>query len=198
MSGMAGIDPANPSASRVKLTYDDLMLFPDDGRRHELIDGEHYVTPSPNIGHQEILGRLYLLIGNWLAEHPVGRAYFAPLDIVFSNFDVVEPDLLYMSNERAAEIITPMHVHGVPELVVEIGSKGTRRRDETIKLRLYDRSGVSEYWFVDPEVDVVRVYRREGGQFSRAIELSREAGDVLTTSLLPGLDLELSRIFSAR
>jgi len=198
MSGMAGIDPANPSASRVKLTYDDFMLFPDDGRRHELIDGEHYVTPSPNIGHQEMLGRLHLLIGNWLVAHPIGRVYFAPLDVVFSSFDVVEPDLLYMSNERAAEIITPMHVHGVPELVVEIGSKGTRRRDETIKRRLYERSGVSEYWFVDPEVDVVRVYRREGGQFSRAIELSREAGDVLTTSLLPGLDLELSRIFSAR
>ena len=195
MSLVTGSDRSRPG---VKLTYDDFVLFPDDGKRHELIDGEHYVTPSPNIGHQEILGRLYLLIGNWLAEHPVGRAYFAPLDVVFSNFDVVEPDLLYMSNERAAEIITPMHVHGVPELVVEIGSKGTRRRDETIKLRLYDRSGVSEYWFVDPEVDVVRVYRREGGQFSRAIELSREAGDVLTTSLLPGLDLELSRIFSAR
>ena len=198
MSGMAGSDPANPSASRVKLTYDDFMLFPDDGRRHELIDGEHYVTPSPNIGHQEMLGRLHLLIGNWLVAHPSGRVYFAPLDVVFSSFDVVEPDLLYMSNERAAEIITPMHVHGVPELVVEIGSKGTRRRDETIKLRLYERTGVSEYWFVDPDVDIVRVYRREGGRFNRATELSREAGDVLTTSLLPGLKLELSGIFSAR
>jgi len=198
MSGMAGIDPVNPSACRVKLTYDDFMLFPDDGKRHELIDGEHYLTPSPNIGHQEILGRFYLGIGNWLAEHPIGRVYFAPLDVVFSHFDVVEPDLLYMSNERAAEIITPIHVHGVPELVVEIGSKSTRLRDETIKRRLYERSGVSEYWFVDPEVDVVRVYRREGSRFSRATELSREAGDVLTTSLLPGLDLELSRIFNAR
>ena len=62
MSGMAGIDPANPSASRVKLTYDDLMLFPDDGRRHELIDGEHYVTPSPNIKHQAVSGNLHGLI----------------------------------------------------------------------------------------------------------------------------------------
>src|SRR6187399_321228 len=91
MSGMAGIDPANPSASCVKLTYDDFMLFPDDGRRHELIDGEHYVTPSPNIGHQEMLGRLHLLIGNWLVAHPIGRVYFAPLDVVFSSFDVVDP-----------------------------------------------------------------------------------------------------------
>ncbi len=188
----------NPSAARVKLTYDDFMLFPDDGKRHELIDGEHYVTPSPNIGHQEILGRLHLLVGNWLVEHPIGRVYFAPLDVVFSPFDVVEPDLLYMSNERAAEIITPMHVHGVPELVVEIGSKGTRRRDETIKRRLYERAGVSEYWFADPEAEIVRVYRREADRFSRATEFSRKAGDVLTTSLLPGLDLELVRIFRAR
>src|SRR4051812_23132876 len=195
---MAGSDAVNPSAARVELTYDDLMLFPDDGKRHELIDGEHYVSPSPNIGHQEILGRLHLLVGNWLAAHPIGRVYFAPLDVVFSTFDVVEPDLLYMSNERAAKIITPMHVHGVPELVVEIGSKGTRRRDRTTKRRLYERAGVSEYWFVDPEVEIVRVHRREADRFSRATEFSRKAGDVLTTSLLPGLDLELVRIFRAR
>ena len=109
-------------------------------------------------------------------EHPIGRVYFAPLDVVFSPFDVVEPDLLYMSDERAAEIITPMHVHGVPELVVEIGSKGTRRRDETIKRRLYERAGVSEYWFVDPEAEVVRVYRREADRFSRATEFHARLG----------------------
>jgi Uma2 family endonuclease len=72
---------------------------------------------------------------------------------------------------------------------------GTRQRDETIKRRLYERAGTSEYWVVDPEVDVVRIYRRAGERFGRAIELSREAVDVLTTPLLPGLDMPVERIF---
>jgi Uma2 family endonuclease len=195
MSGMAGIQDSRTARAAVKLTYDDFVHFPDDGKRHELIDGEHYVTPSPNIRHQWILGNLYLLIANWLEEHPIGRAFVAPLDVVLSSLDVVEPDLLYLSNERAAQVITPIHVKGVPELVVEIASKGTRKRDETIKRRLYERTEVSEYWVVDPAIDVVRVYRREGDRFSRPRELSREASDVLTTTLLPGLDLPLTRIF---
>jgi Uma2 family endonuclease len=81
------------------------------------------------------------------------------------------------------------------DLVIEIASNATRARDETIKRRLYDRSGVMEYWVVDPAIDVVRVYRRSGESFGRAMELSREAGDVLQTPLLPGLEVSLDRIF---
>jgi Uma2 family endonuclease len=195
MSAMPGSDPVDPARSGVKLTYDDFVLFPDDGQRHELIDGEHYVTPSPNIRHQRISGNLHLLIGTWLEEHPIGQLFYAPLDVVFSNVDVVEPDLLYMSNERAAQVMTLLHVKGVPELVVEIASPGTRKRDETIKRRLYERFGVAEYWVVDPDVDVVRVYRRDSERFDRAVELSRERGDVLTTPLLQGLELPLQRVF---
>jgi len=195
---MPGTDDMNVPAPRVKLTYEDFLQFPDDGRRHELIDGEHYVTPSPNTRHQRISGRLYLLIGNWLQEHPVGQLFYAPFDVVFSNIDVVEPDLLYMSNERAAEVLTEKHVRGVPELVIEIASPGTRRRDETLKRRLYERSGVTEYWVVDPDVDVVRAYRLSGEGFGRPVELSAEAGDVLTTALLPGLEIPLARVFADR
>lgn len=192
---MSGSDRVTPATSGLKLTYDDFVLFPDDGKRHELIDGEHYVTPSPNTKHQVVSGNLHLLIASWSETHPIGRVFYAPFDVVFSDFDVVEPDLLYLSNERAAEVITPKHVRGSPEIVVEIGSPGTRKRDETIKRRLYERSGVTEYWVVDPDVDIIRVYRRGTEGFSRAVELSREAGDVLTTPLLPGLDMPLARIF---
>jgi Uma2 family endonuclease len=192
---MTGSDPVQPAKPALKLTYEDFLLFPDDGKRHELIDGEHYVTPSPNTKHQLVLGNLHLLIASWLQGHAVGRVFFAPYDVVFSNVDVVEPDLLYFSNERAASVITPAHARGAPELVVEVESPSTRQRDETIKRRLYERFGVSEYWVVDPELDVVRIYRRAGDAFGRAIELTREAGDVLTTPLLPGLDMPLERIF---
>ena len=179
----------------MKLTYDDFVLFPDDGKRHELIDGEHYVTASPNTKHQQVSMELMFLIRSWLEDHPTGRLFAAPYDMVLSHFDVVVPDLIYLSNERAPEILTPAHARGAAELVVEIGSPSTRQRDETIKRHLYARTGVSEYWFVDPELDVVRVYLRDGETFTRPQELSREAGDTLTTPLLPGLPLPLSRIF---
>jgi len=195
MELMPGTDGAPPTHAGVKLTYDDFVLFPEDGQRHELIDGEHYVTPCPNTKHQQILLNLTLLLGTWLEQERIGRMFFAPFDVVFSRFDVVEPDLLYMSNERAAAILTAANVQGVPELVVEIGSPSTRKRDETIKRRLYENAGVTEYWVVDPELDVVRVYRRGSEGFARPIELSAEANDTLTTPQLPGLALKLQRIF---
>ena len=186
----------NPASPGLKLTYDDLLLFADDdGKRHELIGGEHYVTPSPNLRHQGISKNLFSLVNGWLEEHPVGAMWYAPLDVVFSKFDVAVPDLVYVSNERMARIGTPQNLRGAPEIVIEIASPGTRRRDETIKRRLYERWGVDEYWIVNPHADVVRVHRREGDTFGRVQELSREAGDVLTTPLLPGLEMALSRIF---
>jgi Uma2 family endonuclease len=199
MSRMPGRDDTTADSSRLKLTYDDFVLFPDDGQRHELIDGEHFVTPSPNTKHQTISMNLVAVLSMWLEAHPVGRLFHAPYDVVFSNFDVVEPDLLYLSNERMASVITPQHVRGAPNLVIEIGSPGTRRRDETIKRRLYERFGVDEYWVVDPELDRVRIHRREAGAteagFGRPVEFSREAGDVVTTPLLPDLRISLERIF---
>ena len=184
-----------PAASGVKLTYDDFLLFPDDGMRHELIDGEHYVTASPNTKHQVVSGNLYWLLRTYLEQHPIGRIYYAPFDVLFSKFDVVEPDLLYLSNERAADVLTTQHVKGSPDLIIEIGSPSTRQRDETIKRRLYERTAVTEYWVVDPDLDVVRVYRREGDRFARPVELACESGDVLTTPLFSGLNLQLADIF---
>ena len=192
---MSGSDRVKPASPGLKLTYDDFVLFPDDGKRHELIDGEHYVTPSPNTRHQQIAGDLFALIWTYLEAHPIGRVFVAPFDVVFSQFDVVEPDILYLSHDRATDVLTRANVQGAPDLVIEIGSPSTRRRDETIKRHLYERSGVSEYWVVDPELDIVRMYRREVEGFGRALERSLEAGDVLATALLPGLELPLSRIF---
>jgi hypothetical protein len=131
--GMGGMSAEHPeSPQRVKLTYDDFVLFPDDGMRHELIDGEHHVTPSPNTKHQTVSGNLYFLIRSWLDSHPAGRIFSAPFDVVFSKVDVVEPDLVYVSHERS-RVLTAANVQGAPDIVIEIGSPGTRRRDETIE-----------------------------------------------------------------
>lgn len=190
------MNPGRPDQV-VKLTYDDFVQFPDDGQRHELIGGEHFVTPSPNVRHQRISLRLVQLLANWLDAHPLGQVFYAPLDVLLSGTDVVEPDILYVSNERAPALLQSRHVTGAPDLVIEVASPGTRQRDETLKRRLYERAGVIEYWIVDPEIDVVRVYRREGDRFGRATELSREEGDVLTTPLLPGMEVQLTRVLAA-
>jgi len=192
---MAGKDDTmKPMGAVVKLTYDDYVLFPEDGQRHELIDGEHFVTPAPLLPHQRILGNLYFAIRAFLELHSMGEVFMAPLDVILSKYDVVEPDLLYVSTERGKEIYGQW-IHGAPDLAVEIASPATRKRDETIKRRLYERWNVLEYWTIDGELEIVRVYRRGGGTFRRAVELSREAGDVLTTPLLPGLELPLDGIF---
>ncbi|MEZ5289356.1 MAG: Uma2 family endonuclease [Vicinamibacterales bacterium] len=193
---MSGSDPVRPPASDLRFTYDDYVQFPDDGKRHELIDGDHFVTASPNTKHQRVVRNLTVLIGSHLRTHPLGQVFAAPFDVVFSAFDVVEPDLLFVSAARQADILTSAHVRGAPDLVVEVGSPSTRQRDETIKRRLYERFGVAEYWVVDPEIDEVKVYRLADGQFVRVSLLGLEAGDTLRSPLFPGLDLSLSEIFA--
>jgi len=195
MSPVPGSDSTPPTGPRVRLTYDDLVHFPDDGMRHELIDGEHCVTPAPSWKHQTIVGNLYVHIWNYLKQHPVGRVCMAPFDVVFSNFDVVEPDVLFISSARVPEVLTAKNLQGAPDLVVEVGSPSTRRRDEQIKRELYERAGVSEYWLVDPERDAIRVFGLANGRYGPARELTSDHGDVLTTPLLPGLELPLAAVF---
>jgi Uma2 family endonuclease len=194
MSFVPGSDDPRPSSPGVKLTYDDFVHFPDDGKRHELIDGEHFVTPSPNRRHQKIVGELFGLLWSYLKRHPAGEICGAPFDVVFSDFDVVEPDLLFVSRERA-RLLTDKNVQGAPDLVVEVGSPATRRRDEKTKLQLYERFGVQEYWVVDPDLDVIKVYRLVEGRYLGAMELTLAAHDLLRTPLMPGLELPLADIF---
>ncbi len=177
------------------MTYEDLLLLPEDGLRHEIIDGEHYVNASPITKHQRVSYRLILAIGNYLEEHQVGVLFHAPFDVVFSRYDVVEPDLIFISNERR-EILTTKNIQGSPDLLIEILSDSNRKYDEVTKRALYERTGVPEYWIIDPVADDVRIFRRNAsGRYERAVELSGD--DTLTSPLFPGLEIRLDRIFAA-
>ena len=194
--GDAGEDRVMQQDTRdTRLTYEDFLLFPDDGLRHEIIDGEHYVTPSPNRGHQLLVGRLYFEIEQFLrANRGIGQVFLSPFDVIFSKWDVVEPDLLFIAADQE-DIVTDKNVQGAPALVVEIASPGTRRRDEQIKRQLFDRGGVREYWIVDPDAHVVRVFRRQpDGSLAPVAELAD--GTVLSTPLLPGLEIRLNDLFA--
>lgn len=178
-------------ASR-KMTYEDLLLLPDDGLRHELIDGAHYVTASPVTRHQRILRRLAVAVEGFLANHPVGEMFFAPIDVVLSSFDVVVPDLIYISAERSGGL-EAKGMFAAPDLAVEMLSPSRRKRDQSLKRRLYERTGVTEYWLVDPDRNRITVYRREGEGYARAAELSSQDDD-LATPLLPGFRVGLEEL----
>jgi Uma2 family endonuclease len=179
--------------SSTKLTYADYLLLPDDGLRHEIIGGEHYVTASPVTRHQRILLNLSHLVQTYLDTHPIGSLFFAPVDVLLSETDVVVPDLIYVSNARAS-VVTAKNVQGAPDLVVEILSPSTRPRDERLKRDLYEREGVQEYWIIDPDRHVVVVYRRAGARFEPPLDYG--AADTLKTAMMPGLALSLERVFA--
>lgn len=183
-----------PRIPEVKFNYDDYLDFPNDGKRHEIIDGEHYVTPSPSTRHQGIALRLATLLQNFLDKNKAGRLFIAPCDVVLSEVDVVQPDLVFVPAGRLS-IVTPENIRGVPELVIEIVSETSRKTDEIIKRKLYERHGVSEYWVIDPVVETAKVYRLQEKGYLRAAELSRESGDTLFTPLLPELKISLAELF---
>ena len=177
-----------------KLTYEDFLRFPDDGLRHELIDGEHYVTPSPATVHQRLVSRLHGAFFVYFQAHSVGEVFTAPFDVVLSTHDVVEPDLLVILADQA-EIVNDANVRGAPAIVIEIASPSTRRRDEGIKKNLYDRAGVREYWMVDPVSRTIAVRAQPEGRSEAIAARLLAADDVLTTPLLPGFALPLSELF---
>jgi Uma2 family endonuclease len=191
---MSGMARRNQAAGPVKFTYDDLVAWPADGLRHELIDGEHHVSAASNTRHQLLSARLVQAFMNWLDLHPFGQAFAAPYDLVLSRHDVVEPDLVYLSNERASTQLNRQHAAGA-DLVIEILSPGTRQRDESLKRALYERCGVLEYWCVDPDADVILVQAREGQRLGAPVEFASSLGDVLTTPLLPAFVLNLTPLF---
>ena len=180
----------------MRLTYDDFVLFPDDGKRHEIIDGEHYVTPSPNVRHQVLVRRLLYDLERYLRSRPqAGEVFSAPLDVLLSPYDIVEPDLFVVTGDQTG-ILTERNVQGPPALVIEVLSKSTRKRDAQTKRRLFERTGVREYWLVDPELDAVQVFRPSPeGKLARVVELTAEDGDVLTTPLLPACQIDLRELF---
>lgn len=179
----------------VKFTYADLLALPEDGKRHEIIDGEHLVSPSPKTNHQRVSAAVHYHLMAHVRTHRLGEVFAAPLDVVLGEGEVVEPDLFFISKDRSL-FATERNIQGAPDLVVEILSEWNRRIDEITKRDLYARHGVLEYWIVDPELETVKVYRASEQRFLRIAELAKENGDSLTTPLLPGLSIPLGEVFA--
>jgi len=175
----------------IRLTYEDYCRLPNDGKRYEIIEGELFVTPSPFRPHQRAVTRLTRHLSTYVEENDLGEVFVAPFDVVFSRFDVVEPDLLYVSKGRHS-VLTEKNVQGAPDLVVEVLSPSTAETDRTIKLKLYARYGVQEYWIIDPYGPSAEIYRRQKKGFEPAKTLGDT--DSLTSPLFPGFSLPLKHL----
>jgi Uma2 family endonuclease len=184
-----------PAAMR--WTIADLDALPDDeSRRYEIIDGELYVSRAPHWQHQATCVRITTPLENWNSETGLGEVLFAP-GVIFSEWDAVIPDVVWISRARLTAIEDAAgHLQGAPELAVEVLSPGAdnTQRDRELKLKLYSRRGVHEYWIVDWRARTVAVYRRQRARLRLFGTLNPE--DTLTSPLLPGFALPVARLFA--
>ena len=174
-----------------KLTYQDYAKTPDD-ERYELLDGELVFMPSPKEIHQRLLLKLGLLLYAFVMENSSGSVYVAPFDVVLSDTNTLQPDILFISNERS-HIITEANVQGAPDLAIEIISPSDPNRDRVRKREIYQRHGVAEYWLVDPDArNVTALTLRDGAYLTAGIY---GESDTLTSPTLRGFTLDLAELF---
>ena len=178
----------------VKFTYEAYRTAPPD-KRYELLDGDLTMVPAPNLKHQTVQLELATQLRRFIKDGALGKLFIAPCDIVLSDNDVVQPDLLFVSREREHLLSGGENVQGAPDLVVEILSPATADRDRGYKRELYGRHGVTEYWLVDPIAETVSIHRQRSGVLAAAHTFGRE--QTLRSPLLAGLELHLDDVFSS-
>jgi Uma2 family endonuclease len=175
-----------------KLTAEDYRAMPEDGRRYQLIEGELHMAPAPNLYHQKVSWNLAEVLSRYLRAHAVGQAYCAPCDVYLDAHNVVQPDLLFVSNANAG-ILAEDGIHGAPDLVIEILSPSTALLDTKTKRAIYARSGVKELWVVDPTLRQIHLY-----DFARnpvkAVRLV-EDDETFASPLFPDLTVSAAEVF---
>src|SRR5699024_3456521 len=175
------------------VTYDDYRNLPDDGKRYEIIEGRLLMTPAPHTIHQRILGKLYKSISNYTEEQNIGEIFIAPVDVILSMTNVVQPDLMFIAKERS-HIITEKNVVAAPDLVAEITSESTKVRDQTTKKALYEKYGVKEYWIIYPDDEKVEQFILQ----DEKLVLQKTVGksDLLKPKVISGLSIALEEVFT--
>jgi Uma2 family endonuclease len=177
------------------LTIEDLDACPDDGNRYELIGGELFVSRAPRIPHQRILLNLQKAFLNYLDQNSVG-IIVPGAGAVFSEYDAVIPDLVFVCNERWDEIVSEGRFVVGPDIVIEVLSPGVenRRRDLSVKRQLYGKYGVQEYWVVDSENRAVEIFRLTEATLEGVATLMDE--DEITSAILPAFKLKVAALFN--
>jgi Uma2 family endonuclease len=183
------------TAPAAPLTYAQLVRLReklDEHNRYELVNGELEVTPAPAPRHQWVAVMLHRPLLNHVLEHSLGMVFFAPLDVILTDHDVVEPDIIYLTADQLARV-TERAVEEPPTLVIEILSPSTAQRDRTRKQTLYERQGVPHYWLADPVLHTLDVYELRAGGYEL---VATPTGDAeFQPSLFPGLVIRLAEVW---
>jgi len=176
----------------LKFTIEDYFALPEDGKQYEILDGELRMSPSPNAKHQTVLLNLATILKQYAEQHGTGKIFVAPFDIILSNYNVVQPDILFISKDNYA-ILTSDNIQGVPDLMIEILSPASMNHDRNIKRKIYARFGLPEYWLVHPEKKYLQILRLQAGTLRQVAEF--KANEVLTSPVFPGLEIKMSDVF---
>jgi Uma2 family endonuclease len=177
--------------SRVRFSYREYQHLPDD-KRCEVIDGDLLMSPAPTPYHQKVLSRLYEAMAAFVRERKLGDVYFAPCDVVLSDYDIVQPDIIFIGAARLG-IIGPKFIAGAPDLVMELFTEPSAYRDLVVKKTLYARAGIPEYWLVDLQARRIEVLSLGKSAYETA---GVAEGDVPASSrLLGGFTVAPSSIF---
>ena len=176
----------------IPYTYADYEALPSDGRRWELIDGDFEVTPAPAPSHQTVSRRLQFQLMQQLEETGVASVFDAPIDVILSDSDVLQPDLAIVRTSRL-HLVSGRGIEGPPDIVVEILSPSSRVMDRRVKPRTYARHAVPEYWIVDGEIGLVEIDRLGAEGF--ALDMRFDRASMLVTSSFPEVKVDLLRVF---
>lgn len=177
---------------RSGLTYADYCGLPDDGLRYEIVDGWLFSEPSPRRAHQEVTGNLYVMLRAHVDAPGLGKVFIAPFDVILDQDTVVVPDLVFVARDRLG-IVAERGVEGAPDLVVEVLSPGTARRDRVRKLNAYARHGVRHYWLMDPEARTLEAFDLAEGAYRLAAAVGGD--EAFRPGLFPGLVISLGELW---
>jgi len=176
----------------IRFSYEEYRALPETGPHYQLVDGDLLMSPAPNFRHQDISSRIVLALTLHAQTHSLGKVLYSPLDVIFSDDDVYQPDIVFISNARRS-IIVPEGLRGTPDVCVEILSPSSRDLDLKTKRVMYARYGLPELWIVDPDTNTVQVFRLQEEPHRPAQSFS--AADTLNTKTFPNLALKLEKIF---
>jgi Uma2 family endonuclease len=175
----------------IRITYEEFRAFPDDGRRHELIDGEVFSWRPPWLAHQLVSGECLSLLYYAVTKRDLGWVLPAPLEVKFAGDSSVQPDLVVVLRDRS-HVLTEPRIEGAPSLLVEITSPETYAHDLGRKFALYARNGVPEYWIVDPDAETIAIHELRDGQYTAL------PNDGIARSLvIPNLVVDVRALFAA-
>ncbi len=172
-------------------TYSDYEKL-EEGAPFQLIGGKLIMNPAPVPYHQRISRNIEYYLFGFVQKHDLGEVYYAPIDIYLGNQEVYQPDILFIAKDRLS-IIGKKNIQGAPNLVIEILSESSVYNDLKKKKKVYEQSGVQEYWIVDPNDQTIEIYILKNKKYTLEKEFSKN--EILESPMFPGFALELSKVF---